>query len=159
MFLGQPELIADIDELEAQLAQLRFDELTHEQALSIGMDIAARAEERELPIQVSVYLGEHHVFRYACVGTNEVNDQWVARKKATVYKFHEPTFLVGQRYAARGEDFYEVTGLPEEIYAVHGGGFPLFVKDEFVGAVFVSGIPHEEDHAMLVEALTAARDD
>lgn len=159
MFLGQPELIADIDELETQLAQLRFDSLSHEQALSIGMDIAARAEERELPIQVSVYLGEHHVFRYACLGTNEVNDQWVARKKATVYKFQEPTFLVGQRYAARGEDFYEVTGLPEEIYAVHGGGFPLFVADKFVGAVFVSGIPHEEDHALLVEALTSALED
>ena len=152
----QPPLIADVAELEEQFAQLQFTSLTHEDALALGMDRAARAEERNWPMAVSVYLGDQHVFRYACPGTSSENDEWLERKRRTVYKFHEPTFLIGQRFAAKGKDFYVETGLPNPDYVPYGGGFPLIVNGEFVGAILSSGVPHQDDHAIIVETLRAA---
>lgn len=152
----QPELLADIAELEAQLVDLRFESLSHEDSLALGMDLAARAEELNWPLAVSVFLGDQHVFRYACPGTSAENDDWIERKRKTVYKFHEPSFLVGQRFISQGKDFATETGLDDAVYAAHGGGFPLFVGDTFVGAVIASGVPQQDDHAIVVEALRAA---
>ena len=98
----QPELLADVAELESQLVELRFSSLSHEDALALGMDLASRAEERNWPLAVSVFLGDQHVFRYACPGTSAENDDWIERKRKTVYKFHEPSFLVGQRMISLG---------------------------------------------------------
>lgn len=151
----QSELLADVSELEDQLTELRFSSLSHEDALALGMDLASRAEERNWPLAVSVFLGDQHVFRYACPGTTSENDDWIERKRKTVYKFHEPSFLVGQRMISLGKDFHAETGL-DESFAAHGGGFPLFVGENFVGAVIASGVPQQDDHAIVVEALRAA---
>ena len=151
----QPELLADVAELESQLGELRFTSLSHEDALALGMDLASRAEERNWPLAVSVFLGDQHVFRYACPGTSAENDEWIERKRKTVYKFHEPSFLVGQRMISLGKEFHAETGL-DQSFAAHGGGFPLFVGDAFVGAVVASGVPQQDDHAIVVEALRAA---
>ena len=151
----QSELLADVSELEDQLTELRFSSLSHDDALALGMDLASRAEERNWPLAVSVFLGDQHVFRYACPGTTSENDDWIERKRKTVYKFHEPSFLVGQRMISLGKDFHAETGL-DESFAAHGGGFPLFVGDKFVGAVIASGVPQQDDHAIVVEALRAA---
>ena len=151
----QSELLADVSELEDQLTELRFSSLSHDDALALGMDLASRAEERNWPLAVSVFLGDQHVFRYACPGTTSENDDWIERKRKTVYKFHEPSFLVGQRMISLGKDFHAEMGL-DESFAAHGGGFPLFVGDKFVGAVIASGVPQQDDHAIVVEALRAA---
>ena len=152
------ELLADVAELERQCVDLRFDSLSHEDALALGMDLAARAEERNWPLAVSVFLGDQHVFRYACPGTTAENDDWIERKRKTVYKFQESSFLVGQRLIAQGKEFHAETGL-DQTYAAHGGGFPLFIGDVFVGAVIASGVPQQDDHAIVIEALNAALND
>ncbi|MDH6278535.1 uncharacterized protein (UPF0303 family) [Aurantimicrobium minutum] len=156
--MSDSELLADVAELERQCAELRFDSLSHEDALALGMDLAARAEERNWPLAVSVFLGDQHVFRYACPGTTAENDDWIERKRKTVYKFQESSFLVGQRLIAEGKEFHAETGL-DQSFAAHGGGFPLFIGDVFVGAVIASGIPQQDDHAIVIEALNAALND
>jgi len=156
--MSDSELLADVAELERQCADLRFDSLSHEDALALGMDLAARAEERNWPLAVSVFLGDQHVFRYACPGTTAENDDWIERKRKTVYKFQESSFLVGQRLISQGKEFHAETGL-DQSYAAHGGGFPLFIGDVFVGAVIASGVPQQDDHAIVIEALNAALND
>ncbi|WP_298118693.1 heme-degrading domain-containing protein [uncultured Aurantimicrobium sp.] len=156
--MSDSELLADVAELERQCVDLRFDSLSHEDALALGMDLAARAEERNWPLAVSVFLGDQHVFRYACPGTTAENDDWIERKRKTVYKFQESSFLVGQRLIAQGKEFHAETGL-DQSFAAHGGGFPLFIGDVFVGAVIASGVPQQDDHAIVIEALNAALND
>ncbi|MCU1403784.1 MAG: heme-degrading protein, partial [Glaciihabitans sp.] len=88
-------------------------------------------------------------------GTTADNDDWVARKIRTVRRFEQSSFLVGRRHAAAGTDFAESTGLDLSLYAAHGGCFPIVVRDAgLVGTVTVSGLLQEDDHALVVEALT-----
>ena len=148
-----PELIADVPELEEQFSSLHFQELSHQDALSIGLDLAERAEERGWPMVIAVFLGDQRIFQYACEGTSAENDQWIARKRNTVLTFQQPSFLVGQRFASEGKNFYEETGLNPEEYVCYGGGFPLIVGNDMVGMVLTSGVPHQDDHGIIVEAL------
>ena len=44
--------------------------------------------------------------------------------------------------------------MPENEYACCGGGFPLTVKTiGVIGTICVSGLPHMEDHKLIVDAL------
>ena len=48
------------------------------------------------------------------------------------------------------EDWYA----DEERYVIRGGGFPLYLENgTFVGALCISGLQHQEDHKLAVEAL------
>lgn len=47
-------------------------------------------------------------------------------------------------------------GLDAALYAAHGGAFPVWIWDVgVVGVVTVSGLPQADDHALVVEAITA----
>ena len=60
------------------------------------------------------------------------------------------------RHEAVGTTFAEATSLAFPEYAPHGGGFPLRVRGTgVVGVVLVSGLPQQDDHALIVEALEA----
>ncbi len=44
--------------------------------------------------------------------------------------------------------------MPESEYACCGGGFPLNIKKAgVVGTICVSGLPHLEDHQLIVDSL------
>lgn len=44
-----------------------------------------------------------------------------------------------------------------QLYASHGGGFPLRIKglETLAGVAVVSGLAQEDDHKMIVESLKA----
>ncbi|MFW5807997.1 MAG: heme-binding protein, partial [Spirochaetota bacterium] len=45
--------------------------------------------------------------------------------------------------------------LPESEYAPHGGSFPILLRNTgIIGTVTVSGLAQEEDHDLVVEALS-----
>jgi uncharacterized protein (UPF0303 family) len=147
-------VLADVAELEAEFAQLRLTAMDHEAALSLGDDLVRRSRAKGWPMVVSVKLGDHEVFHVALPGTKPINDNWVRRKRNLVELTGEPTFLVGQRLAAQGKTIEDL-GLSPVDFAPQGGGYPLIVKDAVVGSVIVSGVPQQDDHALVVEALRA----
>jgi uncharacterized protein (UPF0303 family) len=52
--------------------------------------------------------------------------------------------------------FEEQSRLDPDLYAAHGGVFPVIVRGVGpVGTVGVSGLPQAEDHAFVVEQLTS----
>jgi uncharacterized protein (UPF0303 family) len=145
------------DELLAQEARLVLPRCSPEDVLAIGRRILETAEERDLAIVVEAWLGSRLVFRAAREGTDEVNDQYVGGKRRVVERFGHASFHERQRHAEAGTTFEAATGLTFPEYAPHGGGFPLRVagEDAPVGVVIVSGLPQQDDHALIVEALEA----
>ena len=147
-------VLADVAELEAEFAQLRLSTMDHEAALALGEDLVRRSRAKGWPMAVSVKLGDHEVFHVALPGAKPINDNWVRRKRNLVELTGEPTFLVGQRLAAQGKTIEDL-GLSSVDFAPQGGGYPLIVNDAVVGSVIVSGVPQQDDHALVVEALRA----
>ena len=142
--------------LLAEEARLVLPSLSETDAIAIGQLLLARAMARSLEVTIEVRRVGRPIFRAALPGTSTDNDAWIAGKAAVVERFGHSSWLVRQRYLARGTTFEAVTGLDRPAYAAHGGGYPLAVSGTgVVGVALVSGLPQELDHALIVEVLEA----
>jgi uncharacterized protein (UPF0303 family) len=152
--MDDAELESLIAEVEAQEAELRFPAFSNEDALALGMSIVEIARARALSLTVDIRRSGQQLFHCALPGTSADNDQWLLRKARVVERFGRSSFLVGlrlRRDGARIEDRHFVD--PRE-FSAHGGCFPVHVRGTgIVGTVAVSGLPQEEDHALVVEAI------
>ncbi|MGV8885102.1 MAG: heme-degrading domain-containing protein [Microbacteriaceae bacterium] len=148
------ELLDLIAQIEEQESRLQFSRFTNADAWHIGSQLVTRAVERSLGITIDITTGDQQIFHAATAGTSADNDDWVARKVRTVRRFATSSFLVGRRHAAAGTDFNEQTGLPISLYAAHGGGFPVIIRNAgLIGTITVSGLPQADDHALVVEVI------
>ncbi len=145
-------LIASIEDQERDLVFTRFD---NDDAWRLGCQIVDLARDRGLGVTVDIRRGTQQLFHAALPGTTADNDEWVQRKVRVVERFAASSFLVGLRAQAAGAPFsVRRDDLPIQLYAAHGGSFPIRVADVgVVGAVTVSGLPQEQDHALVVEVL------
>lgn len=143
----------ELREQEDRLVFSRFDNLD---AWRLGSRLVELGIERGLPIAVDIRRGTQQLFHTALPGTVADNDVWIARKVAVVERFGQSSFRVGRRLAEQGRELGAGDGLDPALYAAHGGGFPIRVRDVgVVGVVTVSGLPQAQDHALVVEAVTA----
>jgi uncharacterized protein (UPF0303 family) len=142
------------DELLAQEDRLVFTRFTHDDAWALGSLLVQLARERDLPVAIDIRRGDQQLFHHARPGTTPDNDSWIERKTNVVRRFGHSSLLVGQRHRDRGTTFEESAGLPREMYAAHGGAFPITVAGAgIIGTVTVSGLPQVDDHNLVVEAL------
>lgn len=83
------------------------------------------------------------------------NDSWIARKARVVLATGNST-MFERVWAEEAElDWYEFKGLPEDSYAIHGGGVPLNVKGlGHVGTLLISGLPQVDDHLLCIEVIS-----
>jgi uncharacterized protein (UPF0303 family) len=145
-----------LDELHEQERRLVLPSLDENDAIGIGLLLLAMATERELVVTIEVRRGHRVVFRAARTGTNAHNDMYVAGKVRVVEHFGHASLLERLRHEAAGTTFAEATSLAFPEYAPHGGGVPLIVAGTGpVGVAIVSGLPQQDDHALIVEALEA----
>ncbi|GAA2042846.1 hypothetical protein GCM10009819_31680 [Agromyces tropicus] len=147
-----------LDDLEsAPIAA--FESLTNEDAVALGLAAVDLIRERSLNLAVDVVLHGDLVFRAKLGSTGPDNDPWLAGKAATARTYAAPSLLVRLRHEAEGAPFEEraVDGVT---LRAAGGSVPLYVADELVGTLTLSGEPDTVDHATAVAALdvfTAAR--
>jgi uncharacterized protein (UPF0303 family) len=143
--------LAELLDQERRLTVPRFDNDT---AIDLGLMLMEVARERALPITIDVTRAGQQIFHVSLPGTVADNDHWIARKVAVVMRFGHSSFYVGRSTAARGVSFVERYLVDPLAFAPHGGGFPIIVDGTgLVGTVTVSGLPQEEDHALVVEVL------
>jgi uncharacterized protein (UPF0303 family) len=147
-------MIAEIEDQEGSLVFTRFD---NDDAWRLGCQLVDLARGRGLGVTIDIRRGTQQLFHAALPGTTADNDEWVQRKVRVVERFGASSYLVGLRSTASGSPFaVRRDDLPVGLYAAHGGSFPIRVRDVgVVGAVTVSGLPQEADHALVVEALRA----
>jgi uncharacterized protein (UPF0303 family) len=149
--------MTDADRL-AQLAdqeeRLQFTQFDNETALALGAQLLAAARDRGLPVTISVRRNGQRLFHAALPGTSADNDAWIERKSRVVDRYGHSSFLVGSQFRAKGGTFEKDSRLDPDLYAAHGGVFPVLVRGVGpVGTVGVSGLPQADDHAFVVEQL------
>ncbi len=143
-------------ELVAQEQRLVFTRFDNDDAWRLGCLLVELARERGAAVTVDVRRGEQQLFHCALPGTSADNDAWIERKIRVVRRYGSSSYLVGQRFRDQGTSFEERSRLDPDLFAAHGGAFPVLVAGVgLVGTVAVSGLPQLEDHLLVVEALQA----
>ena len=141
-------------ELLEQEASVRFHEFNQELALDLGALAAEIGLVRELPIAISVRIGDWEVFKASLPGTLAENDGWIQRKANVIALKHHSTMYERVRAEESGADWHNENGVVDETHAIHGGGFPIVLTNsEFVGAFIIIGLPQVEDHLLALEIL------
>ncbi|MCP9997582.1 heme-degrading domain-containing protein [Streptomyces werraensis] len=149
-----PEPTPTVEELEAQERRLVLRQFTHDDAWALGSLLVELARERQAPVAIDIHRAGQQLFHAALPGSTPDNDAWIARKRRVVERYGSASYLVGARFRAKGTTFEESSRLDPDMYAAHGGSFPITVEDVgVVGAVTVSGLPQLQDHRLVVEAL------
>ena len=143
-----------LNQLLREEQDLQFPKFNEDDAWTLGSLLVERAHRRKLPVTIDITRGTHQLFHAALRGTSPDNDEWVKRKVRLVYRFGHSSFYVGQLLKSKGKTIEQSYLVSESEYAPHGGCFPIIVKNTgVVGTVTVSGLPQEEDHKLVVEAI------
>jgi uncharacterized protein (UPF0303 family) len=142
------------EQLAAELAELELSSFSAAEAVALGLLATDRAINRQLAIILEVYHLGRLSYRAALPGSIPDSDDWLARKRRTVERYHCSTLATKVKYEERGTTFNEATGLSELEYAAHGGGMPVLASGVgVVGGFYASGLPEVEDHQFLVACL------
>ncbi len=142
------------ESLAAQAAELDLPRFGAAEAVALGLMATERAIAENLAVVIEVTHAGRLAYRAALPGSIPDSDDWIARKRRTVERFHRSTMASRVRYEERGTTFNESTGLSELEYAAHGGGFPITVAGVgVVGGCYVSGLPQVDDHEFVVSCL------
>lgn len=143
-----------LKQLMQEEQELQFSTFNEDTAWEIGNAIIQVAIQNRLPVTVDVTRGEHQVFHASRPGTSADNDEWVRRKIRLVNRFGHSSFYIGQLLKSKGKSLEQAYLISENIYAPHGGCFPIIVKGSgMVGTITVSGLPQEDDHRLVVDTI------
>ena len=148
------ETFPTVAELAAEEEELQFSSFTNEDAWELGSALVAAGRRAGAPIAIEIARNQHRLFSVALTGATPDNASWIERKSRVVHRFGHSSLYVRQAGIERGTTFEETFGLDPQLYAAHGGAFPVIVRNVGpIGAVVVSGLPQLEDHRMVVAAL------
>lgn len=143
-----------IAELEEQERRLTLPHFTYDDAWALGTLLVELAREQGAPVAIDIRRAGQQLFHAALPGSTADNDAWIDRKRRVVERYAASSLLIGTRFRAKNTTFEDSSRLDPDVYAAHGGAFPITVEGAgVIGTVVVSGLPQLEDHAMVVEAL------
>lgn len=154
--LDSTPLETQIDQIVEEERELVFPRFTNEDAWNLGSILVERARKIGAPLIVDISRCGHCLFRYSFEGTSRNNEIWVERKSRLTSRFGKSSLRVGLELRLQGETLESRQGLSLSEYADHGGSVPLAVHGVgVIGAVTVSGLSQEEDHAFVVDGIRA----
>ena len=143
-----------LNQLLQEEQELQFAKFNEDTAWEIGSQLVEQSVSRDLPVTIDITRGDHQLFHASLSGTSADNDEWIKRKVRVVYRFGHSSFYIGQLLKSKGKRLEEAYLIPESEYAPHGGCFPIIVKGTgMIGTNTVSGLPQEEDHKLVVQAI------
>jgi uncharacterized protein (UPF0303 family) len=156
-------LLTDPPKLAAELArhhdEVRFSTVDFDLAWAIGSGIREVARAEKLPIAINLTLGPQQVFHAAVPGATSDNDDWAERKSAVAWHYNKSSFAVGLDFADEPGGFRLASRRDAADFAADGGAVPILLASGIaVGVAAVSGLPSASDHALVIAALTVARD-
>jgi uncharacterized protein (UPF0303 family) len=138
-----------LETLLQQEAEHRLPQFDFDLAWQIGQSIQQRGREAQAPISIEVYAFGQVLFLAALPGSCPDNLEWMRRKRNTVLRHGHSSMYVGLLNEQKGERMDRQAFINQADYTDHGGSFPLLnPQGAIIGAVSVSGLPSEDDHAL-----------
>jgi uncharacterized protein (UPF0303 family) len=120
-------------------------------ALELGLLIIKTAQQKGIPVVISIKLNGHLLFHYSMPGTSPADVELARKKSNVVSEFRHSSLYVGEYLSQQKGEIYYVD---EKEYVAQGGAFPLIVKGVgIVGSITVSGLIHTEDHDLVIGCL------
>ncbi|WP_173934610.1 heme-binding protein [Chelativorans sp. Marseille-P2723] len=143
---------AAIERDEADLARLPLDARTL-------IDVANRLiVQSPAPLAVKVVLGQRVVAYLADAGTAGDNAAFLDMKINTVMGCGHSSLWWFHHLRSTGRTLADVIWADPRRVTDLGGAVPLFHAGQVVGAIAVSGLPHEDDHALIMRVVRQALD-
>jgi uncharacterized protein (UPF0303 family) len=143
-----------LNSLAAEQQKLLLHDFDYSVAWKLGCLIQEKAAVANLPVSITVAHGTDVVFLLLMPGATIDNLQWAARKRAVAHRFHRSSLAMRLEAESGNFDFNSRYRLPEADYVASGGGVPLILRNgTLIGTVGVSGLPDEDDHRLVVQAL------
>lgn len=149
------ELQRIIDLTKEQEKALRFDRFLNEDAFALGCFLVKRSAQLGLQMAIAIRkMNGNVVFQHCMDETTLSNENWMRRKFNTVRMTEGSSLRAWASSLLKNQDL-AAQGLSAEDYVLCGGGFPIRLKTgETVAVLTVSSLPHLEDHAFAVAALS-----
>ncbi|CAG8778164.1 12920_t:CDS:1 [Cetraspora pellucida] len=142
--------IAHLLQQEQDFQFLAFDSTI---ALELGLLILKNAQQKGIPVVISITLNTHLLFHYSMPGTSPADVEWVRRKNNVVNQFYHSSLYVSE-YLKQNKKLGEAYYAGDKEFVAYGGAFPLIIKGVGVaGTITVSGLSHIEDHELVVLSL------
>ena len=136
----------DVLQLEKELSFETFDD---EDVYNIAGNIVKRIKDEKIKnIRMRVILNNELVYQYLMNGKK--GEYWLNRKQNTIEKYGHSGYYMFLENEENGT-YKEIE--EDENYVLCGGAFPIIVKGKMIGCFIVSGLAHEEDHQLIVDAL------
>lgn len=126
---------------------------TRDAAIAVGVTMEKLGHDRALPIACAVFFDGQRVFHIGLPGSSAENDEWIEMKRHTVNITRNSSLALRyqlQSAGGVGEELPYSNGL----FAMCGGGYPLNDSTGYRGVAIVSGLPHLDDHDLVVEAIS-----
>lgn len=143
-----------LEEVAAQERELVFDRFSEEDAWELGSLLVEEAKKRKAKVAIDIRRPNQMLFHAALEGATPDNDEWIRRKSNVVFRFGRASFAVGIALALANTSIDQKYYVSPMEFSPHGGAFPIRVRGcGMVACVTVSGLPQEEDHALVVTCL------
>ncbi len=134
--------------------RLQFTAFTQSDALKLGNLLYEKSKNYPKPVAIEIRMNHLTVFSFYPNGTNANNTLWLKAKAKTVDMTQHSSLRFWTDVQLSGSSA-EDKRMPETEYACCGGGFPLTIKGVgVIGSICVSGLPHTDDHQVIIDALT-----
>lgn len=137
-----------------QEQELRLDTFTNKQAYQFGVYMADKLYANRMELAISIRkMNGAIIFQHLTESATMNNQNWLRRK------FNTAAYMEKSSYAAFlsaqiGDKDLTFYGLTNADYALMGGAFPIRLKSGEIAAIAIaSGLPHEQDHAFIVDSL------
>ena len=141
--------------LQRQEAELQFPAFNADVAWSLGARMRELALPAPKPVAVGIWMAGAMLFYAGTRGGTASNEDWLRRKRNTVLRLGKSTLLIGTELARAESTLEAKQAMPAADYVAHGGGFPVLLRGSgCVGALAVSGLTQQEDHALIITALS-----
>lgn len=134
---------------------LVFKSLSNEDALAIGLSIIEATKKNNKAVTINILKNGQTIFHHAMDGTTPDQDSWIKKKSNVVLRHHHSSYYMRLYNEMKKRSYFEFYSASPFEYATHGGAFPITIEGSgVIGVITVSGLTQEEDHGLIVEALT-----